>query len=99
MLKIDAEILRAYDIRGIVGKSLSVDVAFAVGRAFATIARERLGTPPKFCSAYDGRVSSPRLEQALVDGMVASGADVLRLGLGPTPMLYFGVNVEERDGE
>ena len=98
MLKLDSEILRAYDIRGIVGKNLNVDVAFAVGRAFATIARERLGTQRKFCSAYDGRVSSPRLEQALVNGMVASGADVLRLGLGPTPMLYFGVNVQERDG-
>ncbi len=98
MLKLDSEILRAYDIRGVVGKSLSVDVAFAVGRAFTTIAGERLGAQPKFCTAYDGRVSSPQLEQALVDGMVASGADVLRLGLGPTPMLYFGVNVQERDG-
>tara|TARA_B100000029_G_scaffold516437_1_gene629840 strand:+ start:1348 stop:2733 length:1386 start_codon:yes stop_codon:yes gene_type:complete len=98
LLKLDSEILRAYDIRGVVGKSLSVDVAFAVGRAFTTIAGERLGAQPKFCTAYDGRVSSPQLEQALVDGMVASGADVLRLGLGPTPMLYFGVNVQERDG-
>ncbi|MBT05765.1 MAG: phosphomannomutase [Rhodospirillaceae bacterium] len=98
MLKLDSEILRAYDIRGVVGKSLSVDVAFAVGRAFTTIAGEHLGAQPKFCTAYDGRVSSPQLEQALVDGMVASGADVLRLGLGPTPMLYFGVNVQERDG-
>ena len=98
MLKLDSHILRAYDIRGVVGQSLTVDVAFAVGRAFATIARERLGRQPMFCSAYDGRVSSPHLEQALVNGMVASGADVLRLGLGPTPMLYFGVNVEQRDG-
>ncbi|MEE2694176.1 MAG: phosphomannomutase/phosphoglucomutase [Pseudomonadota bacterium] len=98
MFNLDSDILRAYDIRGVVGQSLSADVAFAVGRAFATIARDRLGRQPMFCSAYDGRLSSPELEQALVDGMVASGADVVRLGLGPTPMLYFGVNTEKRDG-
>lgn len=98
LLKLNPDILRAYDIRGVVGKSLSVDIAFALGRAFATIAGEQLGRQPMLCSAYDGRVSSPQLEQAFVNGMVASGADVVRLGLGPTPMLYFGVNVEKRDG-
>ena len=53
LLKLNPDILRAYDIRGVVGKSLSVDVAFALGRAFATIAGERLGRPPMLCSAYD----------------------------------------------
>jgi phosphomannomutase len=97
-LKLDPEILRAYDIRGVVGQNLDIEVAFAVGRAFATVIAERLGRRPQFCSAYDGRVSSPQLEEALVDGMVASGAEVLRLGVGPTPMLYFGVNARKRDG-
>lgn len=97
-MKLDPEILRAYDIRGVVGRNLDVKVAFAVGRAFATVVGDRLGHQPRFCSAYDGRLSSPELEKALVEGMVASGAEVLRLGVGPTPMLYFGVSEGKRDG-
>ena len=97
-MELDPEILRAYDIRGVVGQNLDIKVAFAVGRAFATVVASRLGHHPQFCSAYDGRLSSPELEKALVEGMVASGAEVLRLGVGPTPMLYFGVNEGKKDG-
>ena len=98
MLKLDPDILRAYDIRGVVGQNLDTRIAFAVGRAFATIAFNRLGRAPQFCSAYDGRISSPDLEEAMVAGMCQSGAEVLRLGLGPTPMLYFAVTTLNRDG-
>ena len=65
---LDPSILRAYDIRGVVGQSLRIDDAVAIGRAFATIARARLGRQPRLCVGYDGRLSSPELEKAMVSG-------------------------------
>ena len=82
-------ILRAYDIRGIVGQTLSAEDAEAIGRAFGSIVRDRDGR--RVCVGYDGRLHSPALENALVDGLMSAGADVIRVGLGPTPMLYFAV--------
>ena len=67
---LDSSILRAYDIRGIVGQTLQIEDAFAIGRAFATVSAARLGRQPKLCVAYDGRLSSPDLEAALVKGLV-----------------------------
>ena len=96
--ELEPSILRAYDIRGLVGQNLRVDDAFAIGRAFATISAARLGRQPKLCVAYDGRLSSPDLEEALVKGLAKSGADVVRAGLGPTPMLYYAVTALGRDG-
>ena len=95
---LDPNILRAYDIRGLVGQSLRIDDAVAIGRAFATIATVRLGRQPRLCVAYDGRLSSPELEKALVEGLTISGAEVLCIGLGPTPALYFAVEVLGMDG-
>ena len=83
----DPTILREYDVRGVVGENLHTADATALGRAFGTIAR-RLGKT-RLCVGYDGRVSSPELEQALVDGLRQAGISVLRIGRGPTPMLYF----------
>lgn len=80
-------ILREYDIRGIVGETLRADDARAIGRSFATLLRREGGT--KVAVGYDGRVSSPMLEEALVEGLTASGVDVVRIGMGPTPMLYY----------
>jgi phosphomannomutase len=80
-------ILREYDIRGIVGETLGEADARAIGRAFATMLAERGGR--RVAIGYDGRLSSPALEAALVGGLTASGCDVVRIGLGPTPMLYF----------
>ena len=79
--------LREYDIRGIIGETLGPDDARAIGRGFATKLREAGGT--RVAVAYDGRVSSPILEHALVEGLNASGVDVVRIGMGPTPMLYY----------
>ena len=82
--------LRAYDIRGVVGETLDAGDAHAVGRAFATMVRARTGGA-RICVGYDGRHSSPALESALVKGLCESGAAVTRIGLGPTPLLYFAV--------
>ncbi|MEE2997665.1 MAG: phosphomannomutase/phosphoglucomutase [Pseudomonadota bacterium] len=88
---LDATILREYDIRGIVGDTLNGNDAYAIGRAFGTeIARAGGGS---VCVGYDGRLSSPEMEHAVVDGIKACGLEVVRVGLGPTPMLYFAVNV------
>jgi phosphomannomutase len=89
-------ILREYDIRGVVGTTLGEEDARAIGRAFATILAEAGGR--RAAVGRDGRLSSPALEAALVDGLTAGGIDVLRIGLGPSPMLYFAVNTESVDG-
>ena len=86
---IDPTILREYDIRGIVGKSLTSEDVQAIGRAFGSIVVRGGGT--MVAVGYDGRTSSPDLEAALVEGLVATGLVVSRIGLGPTPMLYFAV--------
>jgi phosphomannomutase len=85
-----ASILREYDIRGIVGETLSAADAEAIGKAFATMtARMKNKAAPKIAVGRDGRMSSPELEAALVAGIRATGASALRIGTGPTPMLYF----------
>ncbi|KQN36493.1 phosphomannomutase [Sphingomonas sp. Leaf407] len=88
--------LREYDIRGVVGKTLGTADAHALGRSFATIVRRTGGT--RVVVGRDGRLSSPDLEVALVAGLTASGVDVVRVGLGPTPMLYYAEAVLEVDG-
>ncbi len=83
----DPSILREYDIRGIVGQSLAAADAEALGRAFGTLLVREGGA--KAALGYDGRLSSPALAAALGAGLAASGLEVVRVGLGPTPMLYF----------
>ncbi|MCA8926604.1 MAG: phosphomannomutase/phosphoglucomutase [Alphaproteobacteria bacterium] len=80
-------ILREYDIRGVVGDTLHTTDARAIGQAFATVARARGAT--RIAVGYDGRLSSPAMADAVVEGLAAGGVDVVRVGLGPTPMLYF----------
>jgi phosphomannomutase len=90
-------VLREYDIRGVIGETLGAEDARAIGRGFATLLREAGGTT--VAVGYDGRVSSPMLEHALIEGLTASGCDVVRVGMGPTPMLYFAeASLEEVDG-
>ena len=97
---LDPSILGAYDIRGIVGETLTGADMAAIGRGFATIAWQRapVDRPPKICVGRDGRLSSPDLEAHLVEGLTAGGADVLRIGVGPSPMLYFAVHDSQCDG-
>ena len=90
-------VLREYDIRGIIGQTLGADDARAIGRSFATLLRRAGGQ--LVAVGYDGRVSSPMLEHALVEGLNASGCDVRRIGMSATPMLYYAeASAEEVDG-
>lgn len=89
-------ILREYDIRGLVGNTLTEADACAIGCAFGTKIR-RLGGN-HVCIAYDGRDSSPIFAEKLIAGLLSTGCDVEDLGLGPTPMLYFGVKDRKADG-
>ncbi len=94
--RFDPTSLREYDIRGIVGKTLGPDDARAIGRGFATLLRRAGGH--RLAVGRDGRVSSPALEAALIEGLNASGCDVVRVGMGPTPMLYYAEAILEVDG-
>jgi phosphomannomutase len=88
--------LREYDIRGIIGQTLSEADAEAIGRTFGTIVRRSGGS--RVAVGYDGRESSPRLEAALVAGLNKAGVDAVRVGLGATPMLYYAEAVLDVDG-
>ena len=88
--------LREYDIRGIVGETLGEADAYAIGRGFGTRVRRNGGT--RVAVGYDGRVSSTSLEGELVRGLRETGIDVVRVGLGPTPMLYYAEAMLEVDG-
>lgn len=88
--------LREYDIRGVVGDTLSAADAYAIGRSFATLVARAGGS--RVAVGYDGRLSSPMLCDALVAGVNAAGIDALNVGLGPTPMLYYAASTEKVDG-
>lgn len=94
--RFDPSILREYDIRGVIGETLSAADAETLGRAFGTVVRGRGGA--KVALGYDGRVSSPELEEAVAKGLRASGVTPLRIGRGPTPLLYFSVYELDADG-
>jgi len=83
----DPTSLREYDIRGIVGRTLTEADAFAIGRCFGTVVAREGGSTTAV--GYDGRLSSPALAKALSAGLRASGIAVTNIGLGPTPMLYY----------
>src|SRR5262252_10215375 len=94
--RFDPTILREYDIRGIVGETLSNADARAIGRAYAVMLADAGGY--RLAVGYDGRLTSPEIEAALVDGLAIGGADIVRIGLGPTPMLYYAAATLGVDG-
>ena len=94
--RFDPSVLREYDIRGIVGNTLHGADAFAIGRAFGSIVARAGGS--QVAVGYDGRLSSPALEAELVAGLKASGMGVIRIGCGPTPMLYYAATVLKTGG-
>ena len=89
-------ILREYDVRGIVGDTLSEADARALGRSYAALAIAE--GAKRVAVGRDGRLHSPRLEAALIDGLTQSGLDVVQVGMGPSPMLYFAVATLGVDG-
>ncbi|MCO6439529.1 MAG: phosphomannomutase/phosphoglucomutase [Nitrococcus mobilis] len=84
---IDPSILRAYDIRGIIGKTLTSEVVHWLGRAIGSEAAAR--AQQTVVVGYDGRHSSPELAQALNEGLAAAGRHVIDIGRVPTPVVYF----------
>jgi phosphomannomutase len=89
-------ILREYDVRGIVGETLTDADAYALGRGYAALATEEGAR--RIAVGRDGRTHSPELESALVEGLTRGGLDVVRIGMGPSPMLYFATHHLEVDG-
>ena len=93
---INPEAVRSYDLRGVVGRQLDLGDARQLGLAYATWMRAR--GLRRIGIGRDGRVSSPDLEGALIEGLVAGGMLVHRIGLGPTPQLHFAVHTHGLDG-
>lgn len=92
-------LFRAYDVRGIVGETLSAADFLAIGHAFASHVAERCQTrTPLIVTVRDGRVSSPNLSEAMIEGMLHAGAHVLDAGMGPTPLCYFATHHLSADG-
>src|SRR5512144_705106 len=89
-MTVPAEIFRTYDIRGIVGKTLTAAVVRDIGRALGSLARER--GAPAFAIGRDGRLSGPELAGALSDGLNEDGDDVIDIGMAPTPVTYFAAH-------
>ncbi|RZT41359.1 phosphomannomutase/phosphoglucomutase [Cupriavidus agavae] len=91
-MQIEPSIFKAYDIRGIVGKTLTPEVARYIGLSFGSAAVE-IGEKTVVVGR-DGRLSGPDLLGGLVEGLRAAGLDVIDLGMVATPMVYFGTNIE-----
>jgi len=84
----DPDVLREYDIRGIVNDNLTTNSAYTIGRTFGHTVCSKF-REKSIVVGYDGRLTSPKLHEALCHGLLKSGANVTSIGMGPTPMLYF----------
>jgi len=94
--KFNPTILREYDIRGIVGTTLTEADAYALGRTYAALARDEGAR--RIAVGRDGRTHSGMLEAALVRGLIEGGVDAVLTGMGPSPMLYFAAHYLDVDG-
>ena len=95
-VRLHPDIFREYDIRGVVDETFSPQDAYDIARAFAS--RAAASMPPIICVGRDGRLSSPALHEAVCQGITDSGFDVLDIGVGPTPMLYYATYVSAAAG-
>jgi len=84
------EIFKAYDIRGVVGKTLTPTIVHSIGQALGSLAQER--GRDTLVIGRDGRLSGPELAAALADGIRAAGANVIDVGMVATPMTYFAAH-------
>ena len=87
VVTVDPAIFRAYDVRGVVGKTLSKEVAYALGQSIGTLMGEK--GLREIVVGRDGRLSGPELAGALADGLRVAGIDVIDIGAVPTPVVYF----------
>ena len=94
--KFNPTILREYDVRGIVGDTLTEADAYALGRSYAALARDEGAR--RIAVGRDGRTHSGMLEAALLRGLIEGGVDAVLTGMGPSPMLYFATHVLDVDG-
>jgi phosphomannomutase / phosphoglucomutase len=97
-MNVPRSIFRQYDIRGLVGSELTVPLARALGRAFATLGWERLGRSPCLAVGRDNRPSGESFAAAVREGIADTGASAVDVGQLPTPALYYGVHALEADG-
>ena len=93
MLNLSKSIFKAYDIRGVVGKTLDATIARKIGHAFGSAVRRKGENVAVI--GKDGRLSGPELTAALALGLQDAGVDVIDLGIVATPMVYFGTHVLE----
>ena len=96
---VPSHVFREYDIRGVAQRDLHDELARGIGRSFAAMLAEGGSSPAlRVAVGRDCRLSSPRLFAALTEGLVAAGAAVVDVGIGPTPMLYFAAHHLGTDG-
>jgi len=99
MSQIDPSIFKAYDLRGTYPEQINADTAYKIGRAYVTLIKKEL--PEKVLNIVVGadmRTSSPELKEALIKGLIESGANVIDIGLSSTPTFYFAVAHYKYDG-
>ncbi|HJS46695.1 MAG TPA: phosphomannomutase/phosphoglucomutase [Gemmatimonadales bacterium] len=97
-MDVPASVFRQYDVRGVVGRELTPALAEALGRAFATLARQRLGRDARLALGRDNRPSGGALAAAVRRGIAAAGGTAIDVGELPTPALYFAVHALPADG-
>ncbi len=97
-MNVPKSIFRQYDVRGLVGTQLTAELACALGRAFATVAWERLGRVPVIAVGRDNRPSGPELARGIRRGIVEAGGTAVDVGTLPTPALYYAVHALGTDG-
>jgi len=96
-MNVPKSVFRQYDVRGLVDRELTPEFARALGRAFASIATDRLGRAPVIAVGRDNRPSGPALAQGVRTGIVEAGGTAIDVGSLPTPALYFGVTALSTD--
>src|SRR3954471_9427318 len=97
-MNVPKSIFRQYDVRGLVGRELTPEFARALGRAFGSVAADRLGRAPVIAVGRDNRPSGPALAQGVRRGITEAGGTAIDVGVLPTPALYFAVTAPGTDG-
>ena len=89
-VELSASIFRAYDIRGVIDKTLDAGIARKIGQAVGTVTLEKDAGP--VVVARDGRLSGPYLHEGMIEGIISTGCDVLDIGAAPTGVLYYAAH-------